>query len=254
MLKMSFFNKNEGVDLDFDPELVMISLNSGKTASIRIASGDENNINKNLKVDLSNYSELTIHLEGFDAYDELIDSVSSDSVQYIQGKSFLKINMQGQSEQDEPDLILLADHKISIFPQKHKEGKKSFYAFPDVQEVKDEIDAIWKDVFADSLTDFMLADKEHGESPRKKKTKSPWSLTSKICLGLIIASALTFAYGFINKRNNVQSNGQETITGVYDEISKMPESDSQPISTDADISAEQEAMAEFGLEEGIKLE
>lgn len=255
MLNLAFLKKDNGVDIDFDPELVMISLNSGKSASIRVASGDENNINKNLKVDLSDVNEFTIHLEGFTEYENKLSNAQADrdSVKYLCGTVSLKLNKDNEVD---PIFIPLTDHRISVFPHKAKEGKKTVYVFPEAQIAKDEIEAIWKDVFAESLSDFMLGDMEHDSSTRSRKSNSSegWSLTTKICIGLVIASLLVLAFGFFNKRNNVQANGQETITGVYDEISKMPDPAAAPPEANPERSADQEAMAEFGLEEGIQLD
>ena len=251
MLNLAFLKKDNGVDIDFDPELVMISLNSGKSASIRVASGDENNINKNLKVDLTDVSEFSLHIDGFNEYQQQTTSLSDkDQAREICGVASLKLK---KIDSEDYTYIQLAEHRINVFPKKTKEGKKTTYVFPEADAVQYEIDAIWKDVFADALSDFMLADAEGAPAARSRKsnTSDGLSLVTKICIGLIAASLLVAAFGYFNKRNNVQSKGQETITGVYDEISRMPES---PPTQDVETSPDQEAMQEFGLEEGIKLE
>lgn len=253
MLNLSFLNKDNGVDIDFDPELVMISLDSGKVASIRVASGDENNINKNVKLDMSDVKIFTLNIEGFDEYENPpLGEINRDSVLYITGNAFLEIT---KNDSDEVKRQPLVEHRIGIFPQKTKVNGKTAYVFPDLKEVESEIKMIWNDVFAESLADFMMADSENSAPPtRKKKAAGGFSLVSKICVGLMIASLLIFAFGYFNKQNNVQTSGQETILGVYDEINNMPETDAAPVSQNSEITPDQEAMAEFGLEEGIKLD
>lgn len=253
------FGKSKGLDLDFDPELNMISMHNGEIITIRISSGDELNINKNLRVALEkSTSQISLVLDGFDQY-EFETNPSNGEPQFIKGKALLEIkDLSGNSEgADQSSKTELTEHRIAVYPEKVKNQKRISYKFPPIEEVKKEIQDIWQDEFANALEDYTLAANETSEiSNRKRKSANNegLSLTSKICIALILLALIIFGYTKFIKSNQVQNNGDQTIMSMYDEINNLPNNPENNPTTSNEKTADQEALEEFGLEEGIKLD
>lgn len=255
MFEFLGFGKKKGLDIDFDPELVFYALADSQIVSIRVSSGDELNINKNLRQPMGGASEVTLGLNLSDTYESEKNPTNGDP-QYITGEAYLRIKHIGDEQENQH---ILTNHRIAVYPEKIKKGKKVTCEFPPIEEVKQEIEAIWQDEFAAALDDYMLAGSESDDIPkrnRKTANKEGMSLTSKICIVLIALAVIIFGYGKFNKKNQVQNNGDQTIMSMYDEINKMPSGDTTqpPQPETVQKSADQEAMEEFGLEEGIKLD
>lgn len=251
------FNKTNDLvpDIELDPEIIMTSLDNGLSVFMRISSGDALNGNKSIQFEaLAPPSELSLHIEKF-SY-EMPEKLKDAEPHFVIGDIFIKQQSLKEPLKD-PILIKLVSSKVAVYPRKVKENKKTVFLFPSIEAVQAEIEETWTDEFSKALADLSLVSQEPLNSfnrKRKSYSNEGYSLTTKICIGLIILSVAIFGYSKFIKNNQVQSEGKETILGVYDEINKLPEHGAEQAAPEQQKTADQEAMQEFGLEEGVKLE
>lgn len=233
---------NSSLNFDFDPELVFFETNQGSAMAIRVASGDENNIHKNIIVDLTGIKETSLKLEGF-------DGVNLDNNKLVT-EGVCSLNLV--DNQGEQKLVELCKNKIAIIENKKNKIDPTMI---DHTQVKNQINAIWQDVFSEASINFM----QSGEHLKKhKRNSNRISKTSIFSIALIVISIALLGYTFLIKKNQVQSNGEQTIAEIdptkmqSDQSANMSNTDNQDTYSPQD-EADKDAMKEFGLQEGIDL-
>ena len=255
-LKKSIGRKSDSVNIDFDPELSMFAVKSiaghkdgekaADTISIRVASGDEGNNHKNIKVQANDIKEMSFVIKGFDE----LSADNTKGVKTIRGTAVLSLVriVAGEPITEE---VLLADHVVAVHGQKIKTGS---FEWPTTESVKKEINAIWQEIFAESL-DGYLSDSEHNYVAKDNYRTDSGGAASvwimRISIAIIIASLLVTIGVVLLKKSKV-AGVNESIIDQYSlgDGAKNPQ---LPAPTETE-SADAEAMKEFGLDSGIKLD
>ena len=235
-----FFKRKEVDNIKFEPEIVFFLNSTGDSASIRVASGDTNNFHNNINLDLKDNASLSLQLSGFDKL-ELVNNQN-----HVTGSAQIKMI----DTQDKEKLVQLCDHKILITNAKTVDNLEISIA-----QIKEEISRIWGDAFGDALTEITNPDVKSSKSKPSKKRKYSFSISSIVnfvCIVFIALSIVLLAFTYLNKRNHTQSNGQETIANI--DPTALKEESLNKTADQEDKTADQEAMEEFGLKEGIKLD
>ena len=231
-------SKTSNINVDFSPELSIHHIDS-PTASydvFRVNTRDQWNQTKNIKVLSTDVNKMNIELVGFDIVEG----------GYIKGEVFIYINESNEGK------ILLCENCIQVDQN----------ADPIV--LKNLISEIWADEFSGALEDYKesLGKNIHNRAKHKKQVSSSKGLAitkdnwvNLICGLTLLLCFSFFAFNYFNK--NKQNTAQEEQT-ILQDVSTAAEEQTNivnnSVKSNQSISADDEAMQEFGLEKGMTLE
>lgn len=258
----SKFSKKDESPLDFAPELDIFYIKSqdpkDRYITLRIASGDENNINKNFKFPAHNIIGLSLKLDfSENKYDP---TLNQNDHQFVDAKALLIMDL---SDSEEPKTIELANHKIAAFGTHNK--KDNNYSYPSKDEVEREANNIWQDEFSVALQDYndaLNGTSNNGSGRSKPSNKEEKSKLDKlITVGSIVIILISIGFVVINKLTkniNNQSiigsmNSEQILQDAQVGINQQLDTPDQIIDN-SEEELEKDVLNEFGLESGVNLD
>lgn len=245
---LNFFKNKTIPDLvQFYPELAMYRIideaDNTPLIHIRFASGDEQNIHKNIRINASSIQSISLETLNLDGYSPAQDLAKSKSIKF---NSVLKIvRFNGGEETHE-----LGQHKVSVICQPSKSTKENQSKWLDFEDVKEEINDKLQKVFSEALSSYLNIE----EVPKAKsssnltQSQSKHSLFSTL-LNICLISVLTYTVIMVGYNWFKGSDQSPQIQNTA-----LEQLSPEELNKQASISAEDEALQEFGLEPGISLD
>ncbi|MCX3034238.1 hypothetical protein OFK41_08455 [Acinetobacter baumannii] len=215
--------------IDLYPEIVATTIDHNKY-TFRVTSGTSKSSTTILRIDLTNAKKFALEVEGFNEYTEK---------NTVKGQVYLlAINESGEEEKH-----LFAEDEIEIQPIKLNGENK----IPDIAVVKAVINEIWQECYIDAMDS--TSDEEVQSGP-KRKTSKKFGFKSILIIITLVLLAIIAGGMLLSKSKLSPNDSDQKITGMYNQISEQQENKTK----EGLKSAEQEALAEFGLKEGVKLD
>lgn len=220
--------------IEFHPEIDLHAIHKTEKQeemiNVRFYSGDNQKINKNIKILANNIQELSLQVTGFDDFNINLNSANTTGSCALRIKRF---------DSETPEIVTLSDIDITVTQKNHPIPPTMH------DQIKKEISEIIQEEFGLALDEFnadTIYPQKNEESTGTPKRITLSGMITGVCLLIIIGCIITITGNKLDKNNNLK----ETI---YEAAASAATQESQNDS----LSAEDEALQEFGLEKGIDL-